>query len=75
MLAVAVISAVYATNKYQTHLCGPPPLARMHVMVHLYALGIIRVVFLWREVEVWREGWIPKEGSDAFNDVSVENLT
>ena len=47
----------------------------MHVMVHSYALGIICVVFLWREVEVWREGWIPKEGSEAFNDVSVENLT
>ena len=47
----------------------------MHVMIHSSILCIIGVVFLGGKAKMRREIGIPKEGSDTFNHVAVENVT
>ena len=46
----------------------------MHVVIHPSVLCVVRVVFLGGKAKVWCKSWIPKKGSDAFNDVAVKNF-
>ena len=47
----------------------------MHVVIHSCVLCIVCVVFLGGKAEVRCKVWIPKKGSDAFNDISVKHFT
>src|ERR1700761_7850259 len=59
----------------RTHLGSPPPSSRMHVVIHSSVLCVVGVVLLRGKAEVWCKVWIPKKGSDAFNNILVKYFT